>query len=127
MKRPVLSLAASLALSALVLAAPAAAMPGMGSGNDPHAAAAEKFAKMDADKDGCISEKEFCAAYPNMQKAAFAAIDTDKNGCISEKEWYGFAVDHARGRAGMPAPEGQQPAPAAPAGNDMPLVMPPAK
>ena len=126
MKRLVLALSVGLVLGALALTGSAVAMPGMGSGNDPHAAAAEKFAKMDADKNGCISEKEFCAAYPNMQKAAFAAIDTDKDGCISEKEWYGFAVDHAKGRAGMPAPQGQ-PAPAAPAGNDMPLVMPPAK
>lgn len=123
MKRHLLSLAACLALSALALAAPAAAMPGMGSGNDPHSAAAEKFAKMDADKNGTVSEKEFFAAYPNMQKAAFSAIDTDKNGSISEKEWFGFAVDHARGRAGMPARQDGT----APAENDVPLVMPPAQ
>lgn len=126
MKRPLLSLAACLALSALTLAAPAAAMPGMGSGDDPHGAAAEKFAKMDADKNGTVSEKEFFATYPNMQKAAFSAIDTDKDGNISEKEWFGFAVDHARGRAGMPAQQGKT-APAAPAENDVPLVMPPAQ
>lgn len=114
------------ALCALALSLPAAAfaMPGMESG---HGAAAEKFAKMDADKDGKVSEKEFFAAYPNMQKAAFAAIDTDKDGSISEKEWYGFAVDHAKGRAGMPAPAQKEAAPAAPAGEDVPLVMPPAK
>lgn len=121
-----LAITACAALCALALSLPssALAMPGMESG---HGAAAEKFAKMDTDKDGKVSEKEFFAAYPNMQKAAFTAIDTDKDGSISEKEWFGFAVDHAKGRAGMPAPAQKEAAPAAPAGEDVPLVMPPAK
>ncbi len=124
MKYVPLASTACAALCALALSLPSAAlaMPGMESG---HGAAAEKFAKMDTDKDGKVSEKEFFAAYPNMQKAAFAAIDTDKDGSISEKEWFGFAVDHAKGRAGMPAPKDA--APAAPASDDVPLVMPPAK
>ena len=124
MKYVPLASTACAALCALALSLPSAAlaMPGMESG---HGAAAEKFAKMDTDKDGKVSEKEFFAAYPNMQKAAFAAIDTDKDGSISDKEWFGFAVDHAKGRAGMPAPKDA--APAAPAGDDVPLVMPPAK
>lgn len=126
MKNIPLAMTACAALCALTLSLPAAAfaMPGMESG---HGAAAEKFAKMDADKDGKVSEKEFFAAYPNMQKGAFTAIDTDKDGSISEKEWFGFAVDHARGRAGMPAPAQKDAAPAAPAGDDVPLVMPPAQ
>lgn len=126
MKHFPLAMTACAALCALAFSFPSAAlaMPGMESG---HGAAAEKFAKMDTDKDGKVSEKEFFAAYPNMQKAAFAAIDTDKDGSISEKEWYGFAVDHAKGRAGMPAPAQKEAAPVAPAGEDVPLVMPPAK
>ena len=115
---------AALCALALSLSTAAQAMPGMESG---HGAAAEKFARMDADKDGKVSEKEFFAAYPNMQKGDFTAIDTDKDGSISEKEWFGFAVDHAKGRAGMPAPAQKEAAPAAPAGEDVPLVMPPAK
>ena len=126
MKHFPFAMTACAALCAFALSLPAAAfaMPGMESG---HGAAAEKFAKMDTDKDGKVSEKEFFAAYPNMQKAAFAAIDTDKDGNISEKERYGFAVDHAKGRPGMPAPAQKEAAPAAPAGEDVPLVMPPAK
>lgn len=119
-----LSFVASLSLAALLglcAAGTAAAMPGM-------EAAQEKFAKMDADKDGKLSEAEFFAAYPKMQKAAFAAIDTDKDGFISDKEWNGFLLDHARGRAAMPADKGMPGSmPPAAASGEVPLVMPPAK
>ena len=63
-----------------------------------------------------------------MQKAAFAAIDTDKDDFISDKEWNGFLLDHARGRAAMPADKGMPGSmPPAPASGEVPLVMPPAK
>lgn len=97
------------------------AMPGM-------EAAQNKFAQMDTDKDGKVSEAEFFAAYPKMQKAAFTAIDTDKDGFITDKEWNGFLLDHARGRAAMPADKGMPGSmPPAGASSDVPLVMPPAK
>ena len=57
---------------------------------------ADRFAAMDANKDGVLSREEFFAAQPHMKEAAFEAIDTDKNGVISLEEWLGFAAGHGK-------------------------------
>ena len=96
--------------AAMLCAAPALAMPGMGEGKAP----VDKFPMMDADKNGSVSKEEFKKFFPQMQ-----------DGAISHEEWQGFSKSHAMGRAGHPdaqmAPAGE----AAP--KTMPLVTPPSK
>ena len=66
-------------LAALVLmASPAHAMPGMGSGEG--GGMGDKFSQMDTNKDGKVSREEFKAAFPNMREEAFVAIDKDGDG-----------------------------------------------
>ena len=57
--------------AAMLCAAPALAMPGMGEGKAP----VDKFPMMDANKDGSVSKEEFKKFFPQMQDGAFAAID----------------------------------------------------
>ena len=84
--------------AAMLCAAPALAMPGMGEGKAP----VDKFPMMDADKNGSVSKEEFKKFFPQMQDGAFAAIDKNKDGAISHEEWQGFSKSHAMGRAGHP-------------------------
>jgi len=65
--------------AAMLCAAPALAMPGMGEGKAP----VDKFPMMDANKDGSVSKEEFKKFFPQMQDGAFAAIDKNKDGAIS--------------------------------------------
>lgn len=106
--------------AAMLCAAPALAMPGMGEGKAP----VDKFPMMDKNKDGSVSREEFKAFFPQMQDGAFTAIDKDKDGAISHEEWQGFSKSHAMGRAGHP--DAQMP-PAGDAPRAMPLVTPPSK
>ena len=73
--------------AAMLCAAPALAMPGMGEGKAP----VDKFPMMDANKDGSVSKEEFKKFFPQMQDGAFAAIDKNKDGAISHEEWQGFS------------------------------------
>ena len=56
--------------AAMLCAAPALAMPGMGEGKAP----VDKFPMMDANKDGSVSKEEFKKFFPQMQDGAFAAM-----------------------------------------------------
>ena len=49
--------------AAMLCAAPALAMPGMGEGKAP----VDKFPMMDADKNGSVSKEEFKKFFPQMQ------------------------------------------------------------
>ena len=107
--------------AAMLCAAPALAMPGMGEGKAP----VDKFPMMDADKNGSVSKEEFKKFFPQMQDGAFAAIDKNKDGAISHEEWQGFSKSHAMGRAGPP--DAQMPPAGEAAPKTMPLVTPPSK
>lgn len=72
----------------------------------------DRFAAMDADKDGKVSREEFFKVHQNMKDAAFLAIDKDADGQISQDEWANFAVGHGKEPGGHPPVEEQ----AAPAG-----------
>ena len=104
--------------AAMLCAAPALAMPGMGEGKAP----VDKFPMMDANKDGSVSKEEFKKFFPQMQDGAFAAIDKNKDGSISHEEWQGFSKSHAMGRAGHP--DAQMPPANEAAPKTMPLVTP---
>ena len=70
-----------LVLSAAALmfqAVPALAEPGHDKGDR----GAKMFEKLDADKDGVISEAEFLA----KSKERFAEMDADKNGSVTQEE-----------------------------------------
>jgi len=117
-------------LAALVLmASPAHAMPGMGSGEG--GGMGDKFSQMDTNKDGKVSREEFKAAFPNMREEAFVAIDKDGDGFISVDEWNGFMKEHSSGmrpntmtNGPMPSVPGNpmMPNPGSP---ELPLVTPP--
>ena len=75
----------------------------------------ERFAAMDADKDGKITREEFFKAQPQMKEGAFIAIDTDADGVITLEEWKTFITGHAMGNEPHPAKAGDNallPAPA---------------
>lgn len=91
----------------LALPFPLQAMPG----------ATDRFAEMDADKDGRVTWAEFEKAMPSMKKEAFDTIDANKDSAISREEWDGFRQNH-----GM---KGSQPAQGAAPEQGKPLIMPP--
>ncbi len=88
------------------------------------AAADDRFAAMDTDRDGRISPEEFFAGAPGMKRPAFDIIDADKDGFISHAEWDAFMSRHNR-------PEGMGRTDAAGAGasppHSPPVLTPPAK
>ena len=88
--RPITALALGLALS--LAAANAEARPEMAGEN----ALAERFAAMDADKDGKVSREEFTKALPNMRDTAFDAMDEDKDGFLTLEEWQKAMAEHMR-------------------------------
>lgn len=121
---PGVLLCASLALGASFAFAPAAhARPEMAGLN-----VEERFAGMDADKNGQVSREEFFAAQPQMKEAAFDAIDADKDGAISLQEWAGFSAGHGKSdpHADESVPQMPPASGAAPAGKAPELIMPPA-
>ncbi len=66
------------------------------------AMADEKYAKMDADKDGKVSAEEFKALYPTMKDNVFGIIDSDADKSISLKEWKDFQSMHTKGMKAQP-------------------------
>lgn len=60
----------------------------------------DKFAMMDAAKDGAVVWEEFQAAHPDMKKEAFAVIDADGDGRVTREEWTNFMAGHRKSRTG---------------------------
>lgn len=128
--------AAALALFVTALAAaPAYAMPGNKTPRttDP----AERFALMDADKNGSLAWAEFSKARPNLNENAFKSIDANGDGGISLDEWKAFSSGHGgmakspdmgsmmKAMGGMGKGIGPDAIPSDDAAPAMPLVMPP--
>ena len=108
-------------------------MPPMG-GMDMNKAGQASFDKMDADKDGKVSQEEFLKAHPGMKPEAFARIDKNGDKVITSEEWGQFMVGHSSmgggqggspmGGMGMP-PAGMPQSGSMPPSGEMPMVMPP--
>lgn len=84
-----------MALGASLIAIPAMAMPG-DSKRDPNAEwtraeaqtqAAQRFARMDINKDGKLDAADRAAQRSQRQDARFAALDANKDGSVSKAEW----------------------------------------
>lgn len=98
-----------LTLGAALIAAPAFAAPGgkMGDadGNgvltraEVQANSAQRFAKMDANKDGKIDATDRAQQRAEMQAKRFAAFDANSDGSISKAEWDQHGADRAAKRA----------------------------
>jgi Ca2+-binding EF-hand superfamily protein len=95
-----------LTLGAALIAVPVLAAPGAGSRGDAdgngtltraeaQTHAAERFAKMDANKDGKIDASDRAARRAAMQTKMFERLDANKDGSISKAEW----DQHSAGRA----------------------------
>lgn len=98
-----------LTLGAALIAVPVFAAPTGGSkadadGNgtltraEAQAHAAEKFASLDANKDGKLDASDRAARRAAMQAQMFAAIDANKDGSISKAEWDQHGADRAAKR-----------------------------
>ena len=109
-------------------------MGGMQGGMDMSKAGQASFDKMDADKDGKVSQEEFLKAHPGMKPEAFARIDKNGDKGITSEEWGQFMVGHSSmgggqggspmGGMGMP-PAGMPQSGSMPPSGEMPMVMPP--
>ena len=112
-----------LTLGAALIAVPVLAAPGSGSRGDAdgngtltraeaQAHAAERFARMDVNKDGKIDASDRAARRAAMQTKMFERLDANKDGSISKAEWDQHSVDRAakRGekRADAGATEGKR-------------------
>jgi Ca2+-binding EF-hand superfamily protein len=102
------------ALGAALIAVPVLAAPGGaaadadGNGTltrtEAQAHAAQRFAKMDFNKDGKIDASDRAAKRAEMQAKKFASLDADGNGSISQAEWN----DRGAGRAAKHAERAQK-------------------
>ncbi|WP_411341760.1 hypothetical protein V6U71_08075 [Sphingopyxis sp. J-6] len=96
-------------LGAALIAVPALAAPGgkMGDadGNgvltraEVQANAVQRFANMDANKDGKIDATDHAARRAEMQAKRFAALDANSDGSVSKAEWDQHGADRAAKRA----------------------------
>lgn len=94
----------------------------------PQASKPDKFAMMDANKDGKVTYEEFKAFYPDMREEAFTVIDKNGDKVIDRVEWDTFVENHASGHMGGMMGGNGMPGNASmpsPGSADMPLVMPP--
>lgn len=93
-----------LTLGAALIAVPVIAAPGSADRNatqtraEAQAHAAEKFAKMDANKDGKIDASDRAARRAEMQAKMFDRLDANKDGSISKAEWDQHSADRAAKR-----------------------------
>jgi hypothetical protein len=67
-----------------------------------------RFAKMDVDKDGQLTQKDRDLVRQQRMDARFAALDTDKNGQISKTEFAAGQQARADKRAEMRGPGGPE-------------------
>lgn len=104
-------------------------MGGMQGGMDMSKAGQASFDKMDADKDGKVSQEEFLKAHPGMKPEAFARIDKNGDKVITSEEWGQFMVGHSSmggGQGGSPmGGMGMPQSGSMPPSGEMPMVMPP--
>jgi hypothetical protein len=88
-----------------VLAAPGGAAKGDADGNgvltraEAQASATQRFAGMDANKDGKLDAADRAVRRAAMQEKRFAALDANKDGNISKAEWDQHGADRAAKRA----------------------------
>ena len=93
-----------LTLGAALIAVPVLAAPGSADRNatqtraEAQAHAAERFAKMDANKDGKLDASDRAARHAEMQAKMFERLDADKDGSISKAEWDQHGADRAAKR-----------------------------
>lgn len=59
-----------------------------------HSSFDRRFADMDINKDNSLSFEEFKNAFPATDKTAFDRLDSDKDGVLSPKEWHRFKEMH---------------------------------
>lgn len=110
-----------LTLGAALIAVPVLAAPGAGSKGDAdgngtltrtevQAHAAERFAKLDANKDGKLDAADRAVKRSEMHAKAFERFDANKDGNISKAEWDQAASDRAakRGERRADAGEGKR-------------------
>jgi len=94
-------------IGAALVATPALAAPGGAKGDgdrsltraEAQTRAAERFAKMDVNKDGKIDAADRAAKRAEMQAKRFASLDTNGDGSISRAEWDNQNADRAAKRA----------------------------
>ncbi len=67
-----------------------------------------RFAKMDADRDGQLTQKDFDLKRQQRLEKRFADMDTDRNGQISKAEFMAAHQARADKRAGMGGPGGHK-------------------
>ncbi|WP_374525764.1 EF-hand domain-containing protein [Sphingopyxis sp.] len=93
-----------LTLGAALIAVPVLAAPGSADRNatqtraEAQAHAAERFAKMDANKDGKLDASDRAARHAEMQAKMFDRLDANKDGSISKAEWDQHSADRAAKR-----------------------------
>jgi len=109
-----------LTVGAALLAVPVLAAPGGPKGDadgngtltrsEAQSHAAEKFAKMDANKDGKLDASDRAAKRTAMQAKMFDGLDANKDGSISKAEWDQHSADRAakRGEKRADAGEGKR-------------------
>ena len=105
--------------AAMLCAAPALAMPGMGEGKAP----VDKFTMMDADKNGSVSKEEFKKFFPRCRTGPLPPSTRTRTAPSAMRNGRGFSKSHAMGRAGHP--DAQMPPAGEAAPKTMPLVTPP--
>lgn len=66
---------------------------------EAQAHATQRFAKMDFNKDGKVDAADRTAKRAEMQAKKFATLDADGNGSISQAEWASQGVERAAKRA----------------------------
>lgn len=103
-----------LTLGAALIAVPVIAAPGSADRNatqtrtEAQAHAAEKFAKMDANKDGKIDASDRTVRRAEMQAKMFDRLDANKDGSVSKAEWDQHSADRAAKRGEKHAAAGAE-------------------
>lgn len=103
-----------LTLGAALIAVPVLAAPAAGDRNatqtraEVQTRAAEKFAKLDVNKDGKLDASDRAAKRSEMQAKMFERLDANKDGSISKAEWDQHSADRAAKRGEKRADAGAE-------------------
>lgn len=114
----------ALALGIFLLAS---GQTGCAAGTQPDPATVDRFAIIDANKDGKIVAEEFQKAFPNMNENAFVVIDKNGDKGIDKLEWVEFMENHGKPSHERGAPMNNIPGDPLippPDSNDLPLMTP---